>query len=349
MRSFINRIVFFVTFGMLAVTGVASAEQYVGGNRTEAVYIAWTADDNGHLQGQVQVISLNQSNPSKTNATNASFAGNRSGSNVSLVFPMLSAFGGSTWTGRIGGQALSLDIPTTNGTPTELVLAVGSFQDFQHRVISLQERAGTIGTTQSFAKAVQETALQIVNESNTLIAADKSLRHTFGTAQSPSTEEQSFNPQFAKAWAKMQEDWAREQKAGTVVPMTCYEKGHVQYAASSVAYDRDAIRYLSSSFASFEEGAKRNIETVVQGPAVARNLLAVLSRRARAWEQNTGKHFPEGLDMLSAQADKAATFAREVASVRLANDRNVVQDYERRATDLNKRAAQFFDSVTCPG
>ncbi len=120
MRSFINRIVFFVTFGMLAVTGVASAEQYVGGNRTEAVYIAWTADDNGHLQGQVQVISLNQSNPSKTNATNASFAGNRSGSNVSLVFPMLSAFGGSTWTGRIGGQALSLDIPTTNGTPTEL-------------------------------------------------------------------------------------------------------------------------------------------------------------------------------------------------------------------------------------
>jgi hypothetical protein len=77
---------------------------------------------------------------------------------VSLAFPILGAFGGSTWTGRVGGRTLTLDILSSDGTPHEFSLVAGSFQDFQRRVAMLRERAGTVQVTQSLTEQVRDAA-----------------------------------------------------------------------------------------------------------------------------------------------------------------------------------------------
>jgi hypothetical protein len=329
-------------------TGVAQAEQFVGGDAGSAVYVAWTADEAGHLQGQVQLVALDPQNRARTRATQASFSGNRRGADVSLAFPLLGAFGGSTWTGRVGRGVLTLDILGSDGAPHELTLVAGSFQDFQRRVASLRGRAGAAEVTQSLAAQVRDVARQLQTESNAIASADAYLRKAFPTPPRADDEPSTIAAKYASAWAKMQADWSREQQAAQVSPMTCYQKSQVSYIASNVSYDRSQVSYLDSTFRYFADEAQRNVDAALNGPAAIRNLLSVFYRRANAYSRNTGSVIgdPKGLQ---AQAERAAAYARSVAVPRLQKGHAMVQDYGRRAEDLREQAARFPDTVQCSG
>lgn len=331
-----------------AATGVARAEQFVGGDARSAVYLAWTADESGHLQGQVQLVALDPQNAARTRATQASFSGNRRGADVSLAFPILGAFGGSTWTGRIGRGVLTLDVLGSDGTPHEMTLVAGSFQDFQRRVASLRGRAGAAEVTQSLAAQVRDGARQLQSESNAIASTDAYLRRAFPTPPRADDEPSSIAAKYASAWEKMQSDWSREQQAAQVSPMTCYQKSQVSYIASNVSYDRSQVSYLDSTFRYFANEAQRNIDVALNGPSAMRNLLSVFARRANAYSRNTGSPIGDSKD-LQLQADRAAAYARFVAMPRLQKAHALVLDYGRHAEDLKQQAARFPDTVQCSG
>ena len=344
----IGRLVILVFFFVAAAAGVAHAEQFVGGDSGSAVYIAWTADESGHIQGQVQLVALDPNNAARTRATHASFSGNRHGSEVSLAFPILGPFGGSTWTGRVAGRTLALDILSSDGTPHDFTLVAGSFQDFQRRVALLRERAGAAEVTQSLTGQVRDAARQLQSESNSIASAEAYLRKGFPTPPRPEDEPSQIAAKYASAWEKMQSDWSREQQAAQVSPMTCYQKSQVSYIASNVSYDQSQIAYLDSTFRYFENEAQRNVDVALSGPAIMRNLLAVYYRRAAAWTRNTGASVRDPA-VLQSQADRAAAYARSVAVPRLQRARSMVQGYDAKGLDLKERAAKFPETVECSG
>ncbi len=344
----IGRVVGLVFVFVVTVTGVARADQFVGGDGASAVYVAWTSDEAGHLQGQVQLVALDPNNGAKTRATQASFSGNRRGSELSLAFPILGAFGGSTWTGRVGRGVLTLDILGSDGTPHEMTLAAGSFQDFQRRVALLRGRAGAAEVTQSLAVQVRDVARQLQSESNAIASADAYLRRAFPTPPRADDEPSQIVAKYASAWEKMQADWSREQQAAQVSPMTCYQKGQVSYLAGNVSYDRGQFSYLDGTLRYFANEAQRNVDVALNGPSVMHSLLSVFYRRANAYSRNTGSPIgdPKGLQ---SQADRVATYARSVAVPRLQKAHASALDYDRRAEDLKEQAARFPETVQCSG
>ncbi len=102
-----------------AATAVAGAEQFVGGDAGSAVYLAWTADEAGHLQGQVQLVGLDPQSAARTRVTQASFSGSRRGADVSLAFPLLPRVRRLYVTGQVRRGVLTFDILGSDGTPHE--------------------------------------------------------------------------------------------------------------------------------------------------------------------------------------------------------------------------------------
>src|SRR4051812_13528793 len=91
-------------------------DEYVGSNGSGAIYIAWTSDTTGHIQGQLQAAAINSSDPTRLDTRNSAFTGTIRETDVSIAFPALSNFSGQTWTGKAGSGALVLTFPNqTNG------------------------------------------------------------------------------------------------------------------------------------------------------------------------------------------------------------------------------------------
>ena len=194
---------------MFATCTVAQADQYVGGDRGSAMFVAWTSDSSGHLQGQVQTVAHDPNNPAKSQSANASFTGTRQGSEISLVFPLMSPFGGETWTGRVGWRSVTLDVPSSNGTPLEITLTAGSFADFQRRVSGLRYAAAQASTAQTLAKNMQDAQSQLEAEYEGLTSASACLRQAFPVPPPPAGSPNTFSGKYREAWDKMQADWQR--------------------------------------------------------------------------------------------------------------------------------------------
>jgi hypothetical protein len=141
----LGRFTVFVVAFVVALTAVARAEQFVGGDAASAVYVAWTADEVGHPPGAgaARLARSAERGPDPSNA--GLVQRERAGRRRQPRLPLFGAFGGSTWTGRVGRGVLTLDILGSDGVPHEMTLVAGSFQDFQRRVAALRGRAGAVG------------------------------------------------------------------------------------------------------------------------------------------------------------------------------------------------------------
>lgn len=155
-----SRLIAIVAATFLVCYGTAMASEYYAVGKYEAVYLAWTQDAEGHLQGQVEIVSVDSTQSTELKTKSAAFTGIRSGSDVSLSFGILTAFGGTTWTGHVGWNELSLILPT-NGAPQQFVLRAGSFAQFQEAANKLQ---GGVAANQQ--RAANEKA---VNDRNAAI------------------------------------------------------------------------------------------------------------------------------------------------------------------------------------
>jgi hypothetical protein len=80
------------------------------------------------------------------------------------------------------------------------------------------------------------------------------------------------------AMGKMQSDWVAEQRAAAVVPMTCYQRSMVSYAASRVRADFKGIGWLDAGISDSLRPPTRTWRRRCMGPAS----WPACSRRIRA-------------------------------------------------------------------
>jgi len=349
----------FLSF-MIGSCGVASAAQFVGSDASSAVYVAWTADSSGHLQGQIQCVSLSAGG-AQAKTTSAAFTGTQSGKDISLAFGLLSAFGGATWTGHLGWNTLTLDYSTSSG-PAEMALRRGSFADFQRLVTALQGSASRVAaaqalaatraaTTQALARSVTEAANQINIVNRELQSALSALSKEFPEPPPDVNTAGSFQYRYDRAYSKMNDDWSKEQTLGQRVPLTCYQKSQVAYVASTVSYDLSQIQYIDSNFRSFVSDVQGQIETISRGQEQLKALLPAYAARWKAWQQsaNPANPKPVPLDVSSVLSEtlRRTNAAQKHAMARLARAVQIAATYDNQATELEQKAKSYPDGLTC--
>jgi predicted nucleic acid-binding Zn-ribbon protein len=176
---------------LLAIALVSCARhpnEYVGSSSNSAAYVAWTTDSNGHIQGQVQIAQIDATDPTKLLKENASFSGSESGSQLSIVFPLLSSFGGTTWTGSFGNGSLVVNYPNTDGSLSQLSLKYGGLDDYQRAAAAVgkiafqneQQRAeadAAAAQVEALRKATEDHDRAMSDASAALADAQQRLQH----------------------------------------------------------------------------------------------------------------------------------------------------------------------------
>lgn len=353
----------------------APPTHYYAAGSDWALYLAWTEDATGHLQGQVQVIGADPNDPAKLRTLNGGFTGTRNGSDISIAFPLLSNYLGQTWTGTLAHNTLSLVIPTA-GLPANPTLLAGSFADFekaaknvktqvdiaqqqqaQQQAAIAQQQAAALAAAARQAELRQEIAAEY-NGANDAASKVRQGYAELNTAlsdlanalpekpQSPN----SLSLQYAATWTKMQDVWAAEQTAAQVTPMTCFQKGRVQFIAGQVQFVRGQIQYLNGQAQFLLNQVGQYFNAAHDGMNVISQWSPVLYQHAQSYAQLTGKPSP----VSDPTAAVAALQKRTDASLNTYSDRiarigDRYKSYDQAAAALNERASAFPASISCSG
>jgi hypothetical protein len=337
------------TFLVVVLTGfafarAAAAEYYVV-DPNAAVYIAWTEDTTGHLQGQVDIVSMATSASTQLSTSNASFTGTRSGSDVSLTFGTFSRFSGATWTGHTGWNTLTLIIPTS-GTPQQLTLHAGSFANFQAAVSNMQGSASTNQEHQNLLNAVQEATNHVVHAGQAMDEGLAALRTLLPIAP---TSNNALRLVYPAQWKKMQAAWAHEQAVGAVTPTTCYQKSNVEYAASQVSYELSSFNYLDARYHGIEGEYNGAVNKVNGAITELSEWAPVLDDRARAYKNAMGQTYSRSAAALVGPPIANARKSLSIFADRWEKITETVDDYDQRAKQQNEDARQFANAIDCSG
>ncbi|HEV3092157.1 MAG TPA: hypothetical protein VGX91_12030 [Candidatus Cybelea sp.] len=359
---------------VVACHGGAPPTHYYAAGDGWAIYLAWTEDATEHLQGQVQVIAADPSDPAKLKSTSAPFTGIRNGSDISISFPLVSNYLGATWTGTLKGNAISLVIPTS-GLPANPTLDAGSFEEFQKAAQKVQGKvnvAQQVQAQQQAAIAQQQAAEQAaaaqqfrLNQQknaayNSSLEAENHVRTAFAQVQNALTplgralqeppSRFGLRAQYAAEWNKMGGTWAQEQAAGQVTPMTCYQKGQVTYIAGQITYENGEVKYLDSEARNLADSIQSSLNTASQGLDALSQWAPEYYRRAQAYSQlsNQPSNVPDPTNQLAAFR-KQTEASISMYSARLESFEKTIANYDDLAQGLQDRAQAFPQSISCSG
>lgn len=362
---------------VLAITGCAEGSpptHYYASGSDWAIYLAWTEDATGHLQGQVQIISTDPSDPTKLRSVHAAFTGIRNEQDISFAFQALGDYGSATWTGTLNGNSLSLVIPT-NGLPANAILIAGSFSDFQKAARKIQGQVNVAQQRQDQQNAIiaqQQAAAQAAAERQAQLNQQKAAAYN-GTSQAaqhiregyaevkdalsslatdvPATPgRNSLSNQYAAAWAQMQGVWAQEQRAARVAPMTCDQKGRVEDIAGQVEDDQGQIEDLDGQTQDFLSEVQQYINAANEGVAAVVQWTPAYYEQARMYSRLSGQLLtaPDPTAALAAFR-KRAQGSLNVYSARIENLVGMVKSYDEQAQALDAKSEVFPSSIECSG
>jgi hypothetical protein len=357
-----------------ACQGGAPPTHYYAAGDGWAIYLAWTEDATEHLQGQVQVIAADPSDPAKLKSTSAPFTGIRNGSDISISFPLVSNYLGATWTGTLKSSAISLVIPTT-GLPANPTLVAGSFEDFQKAAQKVQgkvdvaqqiqgQQQAVVAQQQAAEQAAAAQQFRLNQEKNAVynssVEAQNHVRSAFAQVQNALAPLQRALPeipsrfglrsQYAAEWNKMQGTWVQEQAASQVTPMTCYQKGQVTYISGQVTYENGEVKYLDSESRSLADSIQSSLDTASQGLDALSKWAPEYYRRAQAYSQ-----FSNQPSNVTDPTNDLASFRKQTEasigtySQRLQSFEKTVASYDDLAQGLQVRAQAVPQSITCSG
>ncbi len=328
-----------------------------------AIYLAWTEDTTGHLQGQIQVIGANPSDPAKMQTLNGAFTGTRNGQDISISFPLLSNYLGATWTGTLKNNELSLVIPTAE-LPSNPTLIAGTFEDFRKAAQKVQNQVNIAQQQQAAAQAAAAQQQQLNQEKSAAYAsvaeAQNRTRGGFAEVQTalamleraiPETPSNGgLRDQYAAQWLKLQRTWAQEQAAAQVTPMTCYQKGQVTYIAGQVTYENGEVKYLDGEATNLLSSLRSSLNAANDGLAVVEEWAPEYYRRAQAYGQLSGQ--PSNVSDPSsvvAEFKKQTDASLDTYSKRIARFVATISSYDDRAQALQDQAQSFPQSIPCSG
>ncbi len=332
-------------FGAFALR--VMADEYYEASANEAVYVAWTQDGTGHLQGAVTVISLPSSGSTQIKTTNAAFTGTRSGSDISFTFGWTTAYGGTTWTGHIAWGKLTLVFPT-NGVPGEITLIPGSFDQFRSAAAQLQGSAEVNQSHATLASAVTEAANNVDAGTTALASGLASLRAMFPKGPTdPSSA--TLSTKYAQQWSDMQAAFRKEQDDGNVEPMTCYQKSQVQYDASGVQYQLASFQYLDVLVGAARRSYDGALGQVQSGMDTIQTWAPLYDDRARAYASATGGAYNRNIAALLAPQVSGAQKSLDYFSDRWTSFATLIVGYDRKAKQETDDAMAYANSIACSG
>lgn len=330
-----------VTFGTACAGAFANEYYDVGSNY--ALYLAWTQDGSGHLQGQVEIIGMDSSNSTQLQTKNAAFSGTRNGSDVSLTFGMLTAFGGTTWTGHIGWGTLTLMIPTNSGMQ-RFTLHSGSFDQFQAAVSRIQGSVTQNQTRLAMYNAMNEASNHVSDGMQSINSGLARLRAMF--TPSPTG---GLRAKYSNEWQKMQAAWSKEQKDAQVAPMTCYQKSQVTYDASGVNYELSEFTYLDSEVTSAKWDYDSAYNSVRNGISELLQWAPTFDTRARTYSGMMGQSYSHSATLATGPTIASARKSLQIFNDKWASFKTYVYGYDTRAKQLNEKAQAFPESIACSG
>jgi hypothetical protein len=344
-----------VTIALSATMSCAAlADQYAGGSSAFAIYIAWTSDGSGHLQGQVQTASLAGA---KVDRVSASFSGTRSGSEVSLVFPLLSNYSGQTWTGNFGFRSLTLQLPNS----AEIGLSAGSFEDFRVRVASIERTASVTAAVAADADAHAQRianaqhALENVNARwenarRQLVAAFTQLKLMFPTPPPDPTDRRLMRVKYAAAVDRMQSAWAHEQELAQRGSLTCFQKSQVDYAASQVSYAHSQLQYQDAEFSNFDQAGTSNLVAAHGAIDAMEQLYPEFKARYREYRQVVpSAPEPQLTQSVIVKTKRELLPLLDQFQSRLSNAREAARNADRSGDEIDAKATEFPKSLSCSG
>lgn len=320
----------------------ARASEYYQVSQNEAVYIAWTQDSVGRLQGQVEVVAISSNTSVQLKTTNAAFNGTRSGPDVSLAFGMFSTYGGATWTGHVSGSTLTLIIPT-NGVPQQLVLKAGSFNKFSAAISRMQDRVEVNQARLTLYKSMQD-AFNHLKDGNGLITSGLASLNAMFPIAPPRT---SLRTAYQQAWRRMQADWAEEQSEAQTVPLTCGQRGRIEYQSGKVNYVLGQFNYIDGQVRYLNSQYVGAVHKVTSGISELKDWAPVLDVRARAFFSSVGKQYNGNATALVGSTVKKASDSLRAFNARWLAFESDVRRYDRAAKQLDNKASAFATSLKC--
>lgn len=319
----------------------ALASEYYDVGQNYAVYLAWTEDGAGHLQGQVEVVSMDSSN-TRLQTKNAAFTGARNGSDVSLTFGQLTAFGGTTWTGNIGWLRLNLMIPTDSGEQ-RVALHPGSFDQFHAAVSRMQANLAVNQSHVATYNAMSEAADHVKNGYNSMNTGLASLRALLPVDVRPG----SLRSKYAEEWQKMQVVWRKEQEEAHVTPMTCDQKRQVEYQSGQVDYELGQFQYLDGQVHYLQSQYADAFHEVAQGIGDIQNWGPAYNARARDYYASIGGSYNHNVVAMFTPQILSAQKSLKVFTSRWQAFEAYAHAYGQRAKQQDEQAKAFAQSITC--
>jgi hypothetical protein len=360
--------------GLVACNDGSPPTRYFAAGDNWAIYLAWTEDTSGHLQGQIQVVKVDPNNGARLQTVNGGFTGTRNGRDISISFPILSNYVGQTWTGTLGNDSISLVIPTS-GLPQNPTLQAGSFQDFQMAAQKVQAQVNIAAQEQArqanLAEQQRETAAaaaQAKNEhdraasvaydnandaANLLKGAYAQVRSALAqlAASIPATPgPNTLSAKYEQTYDKMEQVWQKEQDLGETEPLTCYQRGQVQYLAGQVQYLRGQVQYLDGQVEYSLNQLQVVFNAANNGLDAIDKWAPALYQNAQAYSNLTGKPntISEPTETIRAFRNRTED-SLTVYSQRLDHFRSIVKDYDDKAASLEQQANGYPASLHCSG
>ncbi len=358
---------------LAACSGSPPTHYYAAGNGW-AIYLAWTEDTTGHLQGQIQAVAADPNDPAKLKTVNGGFTGTRNGRDISISFPLISSYLGQTWTGTLKNNTISLVIPTS-GLPSNPTLVAGSFHDFRKAAqevqaqvnVAQQEQARQAAIDQQQREAAAEAAQaqfqhnqEVSAAYNQAQSAAQRVKDYYAEVRNSLAELDRYLPekpapggtreQYAAKWAAERQIWGKEKAQAQVTPMTCYHKDEIIYTSNEVVYANNEIKYVDNEARSLLNNVQQAVNQANEGLDGVEQWGTAYYQNAQRYSALSGR--PAGVTDPTAALSrfKKATEAQlSTFASRITGFQREISSYDKRGDDLQRKAQSFANALECSG
>lgn len=221
---------------LAAGCGSSRSVYYVGTDRTAAVLITWSAQQNGRALGTITDDTLSGTAPSETvQVQNVPVTVRFKGTAVSFNGTMIYALGTGTISGTISRGRLSITAPDASGYLESAVLLSGTRAVYNSDVAKLRQRVSHADTTVKRSHPRQQNPGQITTDQQQVSTDISTLQNDVGALSSDVIQMGTDARQVSTDLAQLQSDAANG--AGT----SCENVSTVDNDATTVDGDGSTV------------------------------------------------------------------------------------------------------------
>ncbi len=194
---------------LAAGCGGSRSAYYVGTDRTTAVLITWSAQQNGRARGTITDDTLSGTAPSETvQVQTVPVTVRFDGTDVSFNGTGIYALGAATISGTLSGGRLSITAQDASGYLESAVLRSGTRALYNSDLAKLRQRVSHANTTAKRSQARQQNSALITTDQQQVSSDISTLQNDVGALSSDVTQMGMDVQQVSSDLAQLQSDAA---------------------------------------------------------------------------------------------------------------------------------------------